>query len=414
MTPKGSQWARKATGFLFIALVFAIPLSIAAIEILFWPLFIAWLLGWVLPGKSFDPFRKGHPAQATLFWLLGYVALCGLSIFYSRFQQTSFEGFIGKTLEYSLFFLIALDASSDPKTMDRSIRALLCAAWVVVAYSLLQEWAIFRSTYKSMVPDPILGRTLEYNRMVGPYKNPNDLATYLMVAGLVVISLLLDAKQKASLAMRVLALLLAVCLLWVHPRGALLGFLTGLTLFLVLNWRSKRIFTGLIRAMLACLGLYLLLSPISFKTLLTFSDASSQERIFMWGTGWNMFLAQPLFGHGVNTFMANYQAYASDHTAFPAYAHNCFLQTMAEIGLVGFAAFLGFLASLGALCRRGLSASPAFRAVLAGLAAGLCGFLVQSFFDTNLYVVRQAVLFWTLAGMTAALSVRSLRAAPSS
>ena len=408
-----SQWARQAAGFLFVALVFATPLSIAAIEILFWPLFIAWIVGWVIPGSSFETFRKGHPARTTLLWLLLYVALCGLSIFYSRFQKTSLEGFVGKTFQYFLFFLIALDVSSDPKILDRSIRALLCAAGVVVAHSLLQGWAIFRSTYKAMVPDPILGRTLEYSRMVGPYKNPNDLATYLMVTLLVVISLLLNPHQKSSLTKKILAVLLAGCLLWIHPRGALLGFLAGMALFLVVNWQRKRVLVGLVGAMLACLGFYLLLSPSSFKALLTFSDVSSHERLFMWDTGWKMFVSQPVFGHGINTFMSNYQSYAPDHSALPAYAHNCFLQTMAEIGLVGFVAFLGFLVSLGKLCWRGITASPSTSAVLAGLTAGLCGFLVQSFFDTNLYVVRQAVLFWTLAGMATALSVQSLRAAPS-
>lgn len=131
----------------------------------------------------------------------------------------------------------------------------------------------------------------------------------------------------------------------------------------------------------------------------------------MWSTGWAMFLDQPLLGHGINTFMSNFEAYAGGSRS-PAYAHNCYLQIGAETGLLGLGSFFFFLLCLGNVCRRALRREPGslpprlleLRPVLTGLAGGVLAFLVQSVFDTNFYALRQAVLFWSLAGMILGLS----------
>ena len=41
-----------------------------------------------------------------------------------------------------------------------------------------------------------------------------------------------------------------------------------------------------------------------------------------------------------------------------------------------------------------------FGVLLGGLTAGTFGFLVASFFDTQLYSLQLSVLFWTMLGVT--------------
>ncbi len=413
-----SDRARQTAGILLVAMVFVTPLSIAAIEILFPFLLAAWMLGWVLPGRTMERFRESPPLfRAVVLWLILYTAVCAFSIAYSYFWVVSLRGFVRKTLEYSLLFLIAADVITEPRVGERAMRALFCTGWLIIGHCLLQEWAISRVAHAySTVRDPLLGRTLDYSRMVGPYKNPNDLTTYLMVAGLAVIAHLLpNGDPKPPFWRRPLGLLglgLTGCLIWLHSRAGLLGFVSGLLPLLLLQRHRRGGVVGLTGLILLSLGGFLLLSWSSLQSILTLSDASAQERILMMGAGWKMFLATPFFGHGLNTFMSNYQSFAANPSAFPSYAHNCFLQIMAETGLVGLVAFLGFLFSLGRLCWRSLGSSPVFQPALAGLAAGLCAFLVQSFFDTNLYVIRQAVLFWTFSGMAAGLGACGLGGQP--
>ena len=148
------------------------------------------------------------------------------------------------------------------------------------------------------------------------------------------------------------------------------------------------------------------------RGLTEFSSIGVQDRWFMWQSAWHMIQSRPWLGQGLNTFMANYLTYWVGGEQQPRYAHNCFLQTAAETGILGLLTFLLFLGAMAWLWWRSRSAgSDAQRSMPlhVALAAALVGFLVQSAFDTNLYALRHATLFWTLAGLTTGLSVHALR-----
>ena len=134
----------------------------------------------------------------------------------------------------------------------------------------------------------------------------------------------------------------------------------------------------------------------------------------MWNAAWRMIQDKPWLGHGLNTFMANYMKYAVGATQGPAYAHNCFLQITAETGILGIVLFLAFVGGwlkivLRAL-KHGMESSPLpLKPLLAGITAALVAFLVQSAFDTNFYSLRQAVLFWSLNGLSIGIAAHILR-----
>ncbi len=420
MTERKTQRVQKAAGIALILLLFLTPFSKAAVELLFPVLFITWLFGWkrVSAGniRLISP-----PAQRVLTLLLLYLLVCLASIAYSRFPELSLRGFIAKTLEYALFFVIAADIADQPGIPQKSVRALLAAGWVIVLYGLLQEWRIFTAVYKPQATDPFRGRALDYIRMVGPYENPNDLATFFMVASLIAVGWIREIwthPKRFRLAYISFCALLIGCLIWTRSFGAILGLFGGFG-FLAFVYRTRKwLVLGLFGVTVVVLLIFVFLSPESLLQLLTFSDTASHDRISMWKTGWSMFLARPIWGQGLNTFMANYAAYSSDPTHNPAYAHNCFLQIAAETGIVGLSFFLLFLVSLSRLTWRVLRipqdhpTSPEtgpLRNTLLAFSAACLAFLIQSTFDTNLYALRQAALFWTLAGMVLGISTRLLR-----
>ena len=129
------------------------------------------------------------------------------------------------------------------------------------------------------------------------------------------------------------------------------------------------------------------------------------DRWVMWAAARGMIRDRPWLGHGVNTFMANYLTYWVGGEQQPRYAHNCYLQMAAETGLIGLSAFLLCLAALARRWIAGVRALAApQRTWLLGLSAGLAAFLVQAAIDTNFYAMRQAALFWVLAGLALGLS----------
>lgn len=397
---------------------FLIPFSKAAVELSFPLLLILWLRGWGRPFSS-EALRRIPDSSRRLFLLLGlYLAVCAASIFYSHNPALSLRGFIAKTLEYALLFYIAADLADQPAVSLKVVRALLAAGGLVVLYGLLQEGAIRSAMYQAQAVDPIRGRPLDYVRMVGPYENPNDLATFLMVTGLIAVGAILrPAGACPRPVCFILAALLIGGLIWTQSMGAILGLWGGLALLGVIHRKRERLVAGLGGTIAAAGVVFILLSPNSLLEMITLSDIAGRDRASMWVTAWRMIAERPLLGHGLNTFMANYSRYAPDVSRNPAYAHNCLLQVTAETGLVGLTFFLLFLGGLARLLWTALSRPPSppetrqpgLRAALEGVSAALVGFLIQSMFDTNFYALRQAVLFWTLAGAAVGMSVRLLR-----
>ncbi len=390
---------------LFVWLVFVIPFSISAIELTF-PILL--LAGWLTHGRPWSRANRlllSREEKKTLLALLAYMAVCTVSLLYTNFSVTTARGLVGKLYEYAALFTIALFAARAPSIGARCTRVLRWATWLVVVHALLQEWAVFR-TGSTTDYDPILGNLLAYNRMVGPYKNPNDLATYLMVSGLLLLSQVFN-RSNWRLSYLLLLGLVFGCLVWIQSVGAMLGLAAGIGMLVLLNWRRKKrvVALGLVAVLFS--GFFIYLGRHSLYDVLHLSDVASRDRLTMWRTALAMIQDKPLGGLGYNTFMANYNRYIADPAAWPAYAHNCYLQITAETGLIGLAAFMGFLFCFFKTCFR--AAWIAQDVFLMGLFAGLIAFLLQSIFDTNLYAVRQAVLFWTLAGLAVGLSGAATR-----
>ncbi|MBI1952736.1 MAG: O-antigen ligase family protein [Candidatus Omnitrophica bacterium] len=401
--------ARRLGRWLFAGLLFATPLSTSAVEIFASLLLGAWWVGWVLQPQTPTLWRS-RPARSLVLVLGVYLAACLLSTVFSTDVGLSFRGFFRKTAEYALLFLAASDLIQDSRTLRLSLRAWLAASFLVVLYGLLQEWAIVTALHSVQAVDPFLGKRVEFVRMVGPYKNPNDLAAYLMVMTLVLLPHLMRLAGRAWISLGILLAVMFGCLIRTQSMGGLLGFGIGFMILWVFEMKRTIRWGGLALAFAAVGGVFIATTP-EHLGMLTFTDLASSQRLEMWRVAWRMILDRPWVGHGLNTFMANFSAYAPADLSGPAYAHNVLLQTAAETGWIGLGTFLGFLAlwarSLWLALRRTDPGQPAReRLALLGLTAGGAAFLVQSVFDTNFYALRQAVLFWTLAGCAFGISRR--------
>jgi O-antigen ligase len=117
-----------------------------------------------------------------------------------------------------------------------------------------------------------------------------------------------------------------------------------------------------------------------------------------------LFLDHPLIGTGLGTFEMVFPPYDSLYDGrIVNHAHNDYLETLAETGVVGGLCCFWFLAvilrqSLKGLGELGSSFGSSMN--LSGLVA-CCGFLVHSLVDFNLHVTANALLFLVSAHMAA-------------
>lgn len=384
-------------------LLFLLPFSTAAVEITFGFLLLGWLIEHVDPAARRRSIWASPSHRPLLLALGAYLALCALSIVTSDARWLSLRGFVSKWCEYLLLFVIVADLSKRPGVMDRSLVVMSWSLLCVVIQGVTQELFLHRATWSNPV--------FHYQRMIGPYKNPIDLATYLMVLIPILFAYAITRRGAWQYFLWGLFLSLGWCVARTNALGAWLGLLVALVIL-------GGAYVGMVKPYRWIPVVVVVVSTAIFwisrdritQFLGSLADVGIKDRWVVWQAALGMIHDRPILGHGLNTFMAHYLDYWVGGEQQPRYAHNCYLQIAAEIGLVGLVAFLGFLYLLfrGLLVRlRHLRGQE--RTILFGFAVGLLAFAVQAGYDTNFYSLRQAALFWTLSGAAVGLSERDGR-----
>ena len=189
-------------------------------------------------------------------------------------------------------------------------------------------------------------------------------------------------------------------------RGGVISFgvqLAVLILIMILRRTGgKHVLAGGLVLLLA----FLLVSWLGVRQVLDrFSSLQSLEvttgkRASMRHDTWRVFLDHPWTGTGLGTLPTVFPAYETLYDAkFVNHAHNDYLETLADTGVVGgalCATFIGMLLFLS--LRQLLQIDKPFAAALhiSGLVACV-GFLVHSFVDFNLHIPSNALLFLLMA-----------------
>jgi len=258
--------------------------------------------------------------------------------------------------------------------------------------------------------DIIRHRTLipldSMRRISSSFVHPNDFGVYLLVIGVMLLSLVLSGTTRLlrRLSLAAVFVLTAVSLFLTRSRGAWISFSAA---FLSLGALKTRRVLGMF---LALLLVVVILLPYTVQErifdLTNFSSGTTWERLMLWKGTINMIKEHPVLGFGVNTYSRNFPAYKPSEYPDVRYSHNCYLHMASEIGIVGAFLFLVFLMTVLIFCLKGILSMPPGerRNLAAGTLAGLVGFALNSMVDTHLYSVNLAVFFHLLLGFCFALS----------
>jgi putative inorganic carbon (HCO3(-)) transporter len=162
----------------------------------------------------------------------------------------------------------------------------------------------------------------------GIFNDPNDLGmTFVMVVPLL---MLVIGRSSTGLILRALSVVgLAVVLLalyYTNSRGAVVGLGATLVCFSFLKFRS--VAGPLVAAVLLAV---LAVAAPSRGSEIDAGESSAQTRIQSWAEGWSMLKMHPLTGVG-------YDQFTEYHSRV---AHNSFVHTFAELGLLGAYCFVG-------------------------------------------------------------------------
>lgn len=260
-----------------------------------------------------------------------------------------------------------------------------------------------------------------FMRAYGDFAQPNALAGYL---GMVLPLGAALAWMRSPLRMPMLAatLVIAAALAATLSRGAWIGVALGLALMaLVWSRATRRALIGAGLGALLVIGLAVagVIPPIAseritilFEYFTPFDVRSVEpdptnfslvERMAHWQAGLEMGLDHPVVGVGPGNYEEAYPSYFIEPWAEPlGHAHNYYVNIFAEMGVVGLAAFLAFIAAIFVRIIQGIRrvgrGDDISRAALVGALGAAVAFSVHNTFD-NMFVHGIGVQFGFILGL---------------
>jgi len=342
------------------------------------------------------PFRMTAP-------MLAFVVSAAVSTIFSSDPRFSLEAarFFPVAL---LFFFAAQEVACSPKAIQR-----LCAASAIVIVLLSAD-----CLYQFWSGQSALAGSRRYGgRITGSVPHPNDLGVIPLLLPLAF--LWIDRLRPWTLrGLGMLMLPLAVAALVLsQSRNAWLGLATGLGGWLLLT-RRWRLALAIAAAgsVVFIVAWWMDLAHVRAR-LATLGRLGAEGRIGIWLAAWEMFKDAPIVGKGPHVFAQHYFEYLArvdlpegyrPDVAYIPWAHNMYLEMLAERGVIGFLAFNSVLAGAGVrVAKVYREAAAGLRTFAIAVAISFAVFLVMSVFDLTFLKDWVSLVFWLLAGLAARL-----------
>jgi putative inorganic carbon (HCO3(-)) transporter len=219
----------------------------------------------------------------------------------------------------------------------------------------------------------------------------------------------LAAPGSGQLAWLILWLgLMGLALVFSMSRMGILAMLAGIGMMIVCakaSEHAKR--TRIMGLALLCLILGLAVytgidAVLARFELVTQSGYLEKDRLPIWRQAWSMVQGHTIFGQGLGTFQWSFPAYEDYEPDIPAkYAHNDYLQALAEVGWVGLLLIAAAVAASWRLALRNLvrGSDPLVRGIGLATLGALTAAALQEIPDFSLYIPGAAALFAVLLGL---------------
>jgi len=311
-----------------------------------------------------------------------------------------------------IYFAATLIFIDTPRRLRTLTRAIIIFGFLLAMFGLTQS-------FTSDGTKVYWFRQLTQSTAFGPFINRHHFAGYMELTLALPLGLLfsgsIEAHKRPLYAFA--ALLMGVALIMTNSRGGMISLAAEILFLLVVagfsirhEEKGKRVRTVLVRGALAA-GLVIVLIAGAFaiggadvfNRLLGTTNAADPTtgRSHYWSVTLDVIKTNPILGSGLGSLSVIYPRFDTRNGMYRLeQAHNDYLQTLADGGIVG--AILG-LSFLIILFRKGFmrrkTEDKFRRGVATGALAGCFAVLVHSAFDFTLHTTANALLFLVLAAM---------------
>lgn len=315
-----------------------------------------------------------------------------------------------------IYFAAALAFIDSPKRLRLIVRTVIVFGFLLALLGIIQSFTSPNKIYWL--------KDMPQSLPFGPFYNRHHFAGYmeLLIAlplGLLVSGAIERDKQPLYIFTVVL---IGIALIMTGSRGGMISFVAE-AVFLIAFTRFRRDDDAVqagekssrARSALTRVGLALALVLVIVGGAVMFGGEAALSRMLgtvnsndpttgrahFWGVTLDIIKDRPLIGSGLGSYGLAYTQYDSRNGEVRLeQAHNDYLQTMSDAGIVGVGLGLLFVVVLfrSGFARR--ETNDVFRRGIAiGALAGCFGVLVHSFFDFTLHTTANALLFLVMAAL---------------
>jgi O-Antigen ligase len=359
------------------------------------------LTGLLLAVHLLEPGRpaRAHAAGWLLAPFLGYAALNVGWV--TPVRWLGWSDWLGWAQAIAVFWVVLNGLRSDG-----------CRRFVFGVLATIGVTAAALACYQHFAkPDWLMLHRVQANQFIGrssgPFGIPNSLAAFMLLLIPPAAAMAFDRRQGAPVRTAAAGALLAfaVGLVLAISRGAWFALAAACVLWPLLKsgrGLGRRLASsGIAAAAAIALGAALYAGSPAMRARVDqmVLDAGERTRPIMWLGAWRIFLAHPWFGGGGGSFDTLFEAYRPvTYRDQPVWAHNDYINTLADYGAAGFLLLMGGIAFMILRCRSG-SRDPRQRPLPAAIELGLLAFAIQLFFEFHLKLPALAMAMATLAAL---------------
>ena len=340
---------------------------------------------------------------AILFLLSAYI----ISTIFSVNIQNSIQETIKFISYFSIFFMVSKTNDEHKKIL---IKTVVVAGLIISAYSIYQYFWGYQHTldYLKKINSDFLATSsyakdiLISKRAIGTFPSPNIFGGYLIIIFFLALPILFErVSPKADgsrtkylilldSARRILPLLIILSALFLTKSlGAWLSLIAGLIILFLLSYKSIKHKKLILFCALMAIFIAITLILITRRERLLNLDNpqnSITQRLNYWRTAIAIIKDHPFFGVGPGNFQEVFLKYKIGLSTNTRYAHNIFLHTWAETGLLGLIALIYLISAFFIKAK-----SKSRYIFLAGLA-----FLFCNLIDNAYFIPEAGFLWWIL------------------
>jgi putative inorganic carbon (HCO3(-)) transporter len=389
-SPK-TAWSRRLLAAALLGFAFFSPWSISGAQVCLGLGLVAWLTG--LRGRPSRPM-----VRSALFWpVMVYLAVQFLSVAFSSAPLTGLRAVRAEWIV--LLFFLVINGIDDRRQVRRLIGVLVLTTVLVSLYAIWQHWSGW-DLYRQR-PLRAAGNFFEATGLFGHHLT---FGGYLMMVLLLSGCLFLfGTRGRERLFYGSSSLVIFLALLFSYARSAWIGLLAGALGIAAL--RGRRTLAAALAGVAVIVALAaVLLAPVreqageAFAQL--FDPAVTSDRLQLWSAARQLIGDHLLLGAGAGQAAGLLPGYGCDLGY--GHLHNDLINTAANSGLLGLAAFLWIWITflrLTARCRRSLQETPRAAAMAAAGFGIVIALLAAGQFQCYYTDAEDGMLLWFLMGL---------------